>query len=103
MYVLPKCEKPVARVLIGKLSCKSSGCQSAASAGAANSQMAMLMALANAQGQGPDRSVVGDDMAAILTTALKETGCFDIQEREAMEELAKKLALVGKKINKLTL
>ena len=84
--------------MVGKLSCKSAGCQPAASAGAANSQMAMLMALANAQRQGPDLSVVGDGMAAILTTVLKETGCFELQEREVLDELAKELALVGKKM-----
>ena len=31
-------------------------------------------------------------------TALKETGYFDIQEREAMDALAKELALVGKTV-----
>lgn len=97
-YALPKCDKPVASVMVGKLSCKSSGCQPHTSNGAANSQMAMLLALANAQSAGPDLSVVGDGMVAILTTVLKETGCFDIQEREAMDELAKELALVGKKM-----
>lgn len=96
-YSLPKCEKPVASVLVGKLTCKSAGCQPPAAA-AANTQMGMLLALANAQNQTPNLSVVGDGMVAILTTVLKETGCFDIQEREAMEELAKELALVGKKM-----
>ena len=37
-------------------------------------------------------------MSAMLTTTLKATGCFDIQEREALEELSKELALVGKKV-----
>ncbi len=36
-------------------------------------------------------------MGAMLTTTLKETGCFEIQEREALDDVQKELALVGKK------
>lgn len=96
-YDLPKCDKPVASVLIGKVACKSAGCQPQSQAATNNPLLQLAMAQAAAQ-RGPDLAVVGDGMAAMLTTALKETGCFDIQEREAMDELAKELALVGKKV-----
>lgn len=98
-YDLPKCQSPVASVMVGKLACKSAGCASAP-AGAAQSQNPLVqLALAQAAGQqGPNLSAVGEGMAAMLTTVLKETGCFDIQDREAMEELAKELSLAGKKL-----
>ncbi|MBH9578149.1 CsgG/HfaB family protein [Inhella proteolytica] len=91
-YDLPRCDKPVASVMVGKLACKAAACQPLPQT---NNP---LLQLAMAQQQGPNLSMVGDGMAAMLTTALKETGCFDLQDREAMEEMAKELALVGKKM-----
>lgn len=91
-YELPTCTKPVASVMVGKLACKAAGCQPLPAANSA------LLAMAMAQQRGPNLAAVGDGMGAMLTTVLKETGCFDIQDREAMEELAKELALVGKKM-----
>lgn len=91
-YELPHCDRPVASVMVGKLVCKAAGCQPPPTANNA------LLALAMAQQQGPNLSTVGEGMGAMLTTVLKETGCFDIQDREAMEEMAKELALVGKKM-----
>ncbi len=93
-YALPKCASPVASVMVGKLVCKAAGCQKPEDLG--NSQMAVLVKLAGAER--PNFAGIGDGLAAMLTTALKETGCFDIQEREALDELAKELALVGKKV-----
>lgn len=100
-YELPKCDKPIASVVVGKLACKSAACQPPAqqAGGQANPLLQLAMAAAAAQnGQSADLAVVGDGMSAMLTTVLKETGCFDIQEREAMEEMARELALVGKKV-----
>ena len=91
-YELPHCDKPVASVMVGKLACKAAGCQPPPTTNNA------LLALAMAQQQGPNLSTVGEGMGAMLTTVLKETGCFDIQDCEAMEEMAKELALVGKKM-----
>lgn len=93
-YALPKCAAPVASVMVGKLVCKASGCQKQEDLG--NSQLAALARLAGAAQ--PNFANIGDGLAAMLTTALKETGCFEIQEREALEELNKELALVGKKV-----
>lgn len=101
-YELPKCQKPIASVVVGKLACKSAACQppeQAANGAQMNPILQLAMAQAAAkQGQTANLAVVGDGMSAMLTTVLKETGCFDIQEREAMEEMAKELALVGKKV-----
>ena len=95
-YQLPKCAAPVASVLVGKLTCKAAGCQPPATGG--NSQLEQLIRLSNGGAGQANFQGIGDGMSAMLTTTLKETGCFDIQEREAMDELAKELALVGKKV-----
>ncbi len=95
-YQLPKCDKPVASVVVGKISCKAATCQ--AQDGGGNSQLAVLARLAAQQSQA-NFAGIGDGMAAMLTTALKETGCFSIQEREEMDDVARELALVGKKVD----
>lgn len=100
-YSLPKCAAPVASVVVGKLSCKAAGCKEPEPAARDGlGALAQLARMANQDG-GVQQSFagVGDGMSAMLTTVLKETGCFDIQEREAMDELAKELALVGKKLD----
>ena len=96
-YQLPSCAKPIASVVVGKIACKSAACQPTEAGPAGGSQLALLARLASHQGQ-PNFAGIGDGMAAMLTTALKETGCFDIQEREAMDDVARELALVGKKV-----
>jgi curli biogenesis system outer membrane secretion channel CsgG len=97
-YALPRCAKPIASVMIGQFTCKSAGCQ----APGANQDprlggLAALAALA-AGGANTTFPGIGEGMAAMVTTALKETGCFELQEREALDELNKELALVGKKV-----
>lgn len=94
-YQLPKCDKPIASVVVGKISCKAATCQAQDAGG--NSQLAALARLAAQQNQA-NFAGIGDGMAAMLTTALKETGCFSIQERDEMDDVAKELALVGKKV-----
>lgn len=96
-YNLPHCSKPVASVMVGNITCKSGACQPGAGGdGRASGLMAMAQ-LASGQSESTFPAL-GDGLSAMLVTALKETGCFDIQEREAMDELAKELALVGKKV-----
>lgn len=86
------CEKPIARVIVGKLICKAASCTSA-SAGSANP----LMALLAAAGQ-PGTSGLGDGIKDMMTTALQEGGCFEVMDREAMEEINRELEAVGKKV-----
>lgn len=93
-YQLPQCATPVASVVVGKLVCKAASCMPVAQ------DPTGLSALVRLAG-GTDKASFpnfGEGMSAMLTTALKSTNCFDIQEREAMDELAKELALVGKKV-----
>lgn len=96
-YNLPKCSKPVASVMVGSLSCKSAGCQANAGASDRAGGLGALAALASGQAESTFPGI-GDGLSAMLTTALKETGCFEIQEREALEELKKEMALVGKTV-----
>lgn len=95
-YQLPKCDKPVASVVVGRIVCKSSNCQATQETAATNPVAALIQLQA---GQSQMRFPgIGDGMSAMLTTVLKETGCFDIQEREAIDDVARELALVGKKV-----
>lgn len=92
---LPKCEKQVATIVVGNIGCKASACQSN-NGGALGGQMAALLAMS---GQSiPDYSQIGTGMAGALTTALKATGCFEVQEREALDELRKEMELAGIKV-----
>jgi curli biogenesis system outer membrane secretion channel CsgG len=97
--LVPHCASQVASVSVGKFNCKASGCQKrepAANMGGIG--VFMAMAAAKEGLVSVDFSGIGDGMAYALTTALKATGCFDVQEREAMEELQKEAALSGIKI-----
>lgn len=91
---LPKCVKPVASVMIGKMGCKAANCNGG-SAGAGGNP---LLALLAAKGGQSNVSGIGDGVRDMMTSALQSTGCFDILDREAMDEIAKELALAGKKI-----
>lgn len=95
-YALPKCNKPVASVVVGQLTCKSAACQPVQQDSRAGGLMALAaLASGNSSVSFPG---VGEGMSAMLTTVLKETGCFEIQERESLDELNRELALVGKKV-----
>jgi curli biogenesis system outer membrane secretion channel CsgG len=90
---LPKCDKAAATLVVSGITCKAAACQPRGQMGG---QLAALMAMS---GQGaPDMSRMGDGVGAALTTALKATGCFEIQEREALEELRKEMELAGMKL-----
>lgn len=93
-YQLPQCATPVASVVVGKLVCKATSCMPVAPDPTGLSALARLAGVSD-KASFPN---FGEGMSAMLTTALKSTNCFDIQEREAMDELAKELALVGKKV-----
>jgi curli biogenesis system outer membrane secretion channel CsgG len=84
------CDKPIAKVMIGNLSCKAASCNNA-SAGSSNP----LAALLAAAGQ-PNVSGIGNGIKDMMTTALQSSGCFEVMDRESMEEIRKELTLAGK-------
>lgn len=89
---LVKCAKPVAQVRLGKLSCKAANC------GSPNSgQAGGLAALLNAVGQ-VNMSGIGDGIKDMMTTAMVESGCFNVGERESIDELNEELKLIGKSV-----
>lgn len=87
-----RCDKPIAKVMIGKLSCKAASCTNA-SAASANP----LMALLAAAGQ-PNVSGIGDGIKDMMTTALQETGCFEVMDRESMDDIKRELEAAGKTV-----
>lgn len=91
---LPKCEKPIASVTVGKLQCRAANCNGSNAGTGGNP----LLALISAQGGQANMSGIGDGVRDMMNTALQSTGCFEVMDREAMEEIAKELALVGKKV-----
>lgn len=86
------CDKPIAKVMVGKLSCKAASCNGA-SAGNGNP----LVALLAAAGQ-PNVSGIGDGIKDMLTTALQESGCFEVMDRDSMDEIKRELEAAGKKM-----
>lgn len=97
-YELPKCSKPVASVMVGQVTCKSANCQSNSNHDPRTSGLAALVQLASGNSGAASFPGIGDGMTAMLTTVLKDTGCFVIQERETIDELNKELARVGKQV-----
>ena len=89
--VLAKCDKPVASIMVGKLVCKAGNCSNA-SAGSAGGLAALLMA------GGSNVAAIGDGIKDMMTTALQETGCFNVMEREAMDEIQAELQRAGKTV-----
>lgn len=95
---VPKCAAPVAKVMISEIKCKSADCSS----GAGQQDPRRYhwwehMGAGNTVRQ-PTYTGVGTGMTEMLATALSQTGCFEVMEREQLEELNKELALVGKKV-----
>lgn len=98
---VPKCATPVAKVIFTEFKCKSADCSSTA----AQQDPKRYRWWDGYYGYGrggntaqPSYTGVGTGMSDMLATALTQTGCFEVQERAALEELNKELALVGKKI-----
>jgi len=94
-YALPKCDKPTVSLTVGNLTCKSAACQPQNTGGRSSNGLILML---QAQGKlPPSLEGVGDGMRDMLTTILKSTGCFDIQERQAMDEIQKELEAAGQK------
>jgi curli biogenesis system outer membrane secretion channel CsgG len=86
------CDKPIAKVMVGKLTCKAASCNNA---GAGNTNP--LMALLAAAGQ-PNVSGIGDGIKDMMTTALQQTGCFEVMDRDSMDEIKRELEAAGRKV-----
>lgn len=97
-YQLPKCDTPAKTLTVGKIQCKAASCNPANAGNAQNSFIAQLSALAAGGAVGASLAGIGDGLGDMLLTSLRQTNCFDIQEREALEDLRKEMEASGKKI-----
>ncbi len=94
--LLVHCDKPIASVSLGDFTCKAAACQTTPAAGPASGAAALLQLAQAAQGINTQQfPALGSTMGSGLTTALKATGCFVVQEREALEALQREAALTG--------
>lgn len=92
------CAKPVASLVISELSCKAAGCQAAAAT--QNNPLSGIAALAQmASGESTSTfPAVEKGLTSLLTSKLQQTGCFDIQDREALELLKSEMQMAGKSV-----
>lgn len=98
---LPHCTQPLASVMIGRLQCKAANCNNGNQPAGGNGGIAALIQMAQAaQGGVVQGNVTGiaDGIKDVLTTALTETGCFAVQDREQMDEIAEELKRAGKTV-----
>jgi curli biogenesis system outer membrane secretion channel CsgG len=96
---LAHCDAPVASVMVGKMQCKAANCNNGNNGGAGASGLAALLQMANAANGGLSNvSGIADGIKDVLVTALSESGCFEVQDREQLDEIAKELELAGKKV-----
>jgi curli biogenesis system outer membrane secretion channel CsgG len=95
--LLVHCDKPVASITVGKFTCKAEACSDAPAAagpGAGFAALAQFAAAANGMSV-QHFPALGESMSSAMVTALRQTGCFAVQEREAMEEIQREAAIAG--------
>ena len=96
---VPKCAKPIAKVLVSEIKCKSADCSSGA--GQQDPKRYRwwdYMGTGGGNVKQPTYTGVGTGMTETLSTALSQTGCFEVMERASLDEINKELAPVGKKV-----
>lgn len=95
---VPRCDRPVAKVMIAEIKCKSVDCGANSSGDDPRRyKWWERMGTGNSVDQ-PSYSGVGTGMTEMLATALSQTGCFEVMERAALDEINQELALVGRKV-----
>ncbi|MFN3813297.1 MAG: CsgG/HfaB family protein [Aquificaceae bacterium] len=85
---LPKCDKPVGTVVARGFKCKAAACQGDKLVFGGNYVISV------------SPRAVGDGLADMLLTALSESGCFEVYERETLEEIKEELKMLGKEPEK---
>jgi curli biogenesis system outer membrane secretion channel CsgG len=95
---VPKCARPVAKVIVSEIRCKSADCSSGA--GQQDPRRYRWWEYGGGAGsvRQPSYTGVGTGMTEMLSTALSQTGCFEVMERASLDEINRELALVGKKV-----
>lgn len=93
------CPKPVISVSVSELSCKAAACKERT--GDVENRIGALMAMAREAEGIPDLSGFGSGLTEMLTTAMTNSGCFDVLDRQMMEELAQERKLRGQDLSGL--
>ncbi len=79
---LPKCSKPLGTIVARSFKCKAAACQGGRLIfGSTYIQLSP--------------KALGDGLADMLITALAQTGCFKVLEREALKEIQEELEMLG--------
>ncbi len=79
---LPKCSKPLGTIVARSFKCKAAACQGGRIILGGNYIQLSPQAL-------------GEGLADMLVTALAQTGCFKVLEREALKEIQEELQMLG--------
>jgi curli biogenesis system outer membrane secretion channel CsgG len=96
---LPHCATPLASIMVGKMQCKAANCNAgSAGAGQTGGMAAFLEMVNGANGGATNVTGIADGIKDVLTTALTETGCFSVQDRDQLDEIAQELARAGKTV-----
>lgn len=86
-----RCDKSVAKVSIAPLKCKASKCKTLPET---TGNLAFFVKLAG-EDLGPDFSNLGDTMGSMLASSLEQSNCFNVLDREALDELKQEMVLAG--------
>ena len=99
---IPKCASPAKRIMIGTVSCRAAACN--APDPSKLTGLAAMVALAQAQESGGGAggiAINGDgvssSLAAMLSSSLKQSGCFEVFDREGLDEVKKAMEQLGRK------
>lgn len=84
----PTCEKPISTVIVANIPCKAAQCQPS------SPTTTFIMSIAALAGQ-PQIEGIGTGISDMFLSAIKQTKCFTVLERENMEELRQELAMKG--------
>jgi curli biogenesis system outer membrane secretion channel CsgG len=95
---VPKCSRPVAKIVVSEIKCKSADCSSGAGQQDPRRYKWWEHVSTGNSVRQPTYTGVGSGMTEMLSTALSQTGCFEVMERASLDEINKELALVGKKV-----
>lgn len=91
---VPKCNRPAAKVMFTEIKCKAADCYGGGSRQRSGNSNWWNPGAVNTPGYGG----VGSGLGEMLATALTQTGCFEVMERGALEEVQRELALTGKQV-----
>jgi hypothetical protein len=86
-------------VIVSEIKCKSADCSSGAGQqDPRRYRWWEYMGTGGGSVQQPTYTSVGSGMTEMLSTALQQTGCFDVMERASLDKINQELALVGKRV-----